>query len=97
MSTLEMKWQDGASVTALSFARPALVERRDLDAAAGAARDFLQALGVACDSPGTIDSPRRSSKVAGAVTRTAALTGAMRSDPATRAEFFAAIAGKRAV
>jgi GTP cyclohydrolase I len=211
MSTLEMKWQDGASVTALSFARPALVERRDLDAAAGAARDFLQALGVACDSPGTIDSPRRmadayaemltprefelttfandegydemvvvcdiplqsvcehhllpfvgkahvgylpsdrilglskfarvvemfsrrpqvqerltkqvtdwldrelsprgvgvvleaehscmslrGSKVAGAMTRTAALTGAMRSDPATRAEFFAAIAGRRA-
>ena len=38
----------------------------------------------------------RGSKVAGAMTRTAALTGAMRSDPATRAEFFAAIAGRRA-
>ena len=183
----------------------------DLDAAADAARDFLEALGVACDSPGTVDSPRRmahayaemltprefelttfandegydemvvvcdiplqsicehhllpfvgtahvgylpgdadsrvvevrpgrgdvlptsagagatdqadhrlarprtlpsrgrgrleaehscmslrGAKVAGATTRTAALTGAMRNDPATRAEFFAAIAGRRA-
>lgn len=183
----------------------------DLDAAADAARDFLKALGVACDSPGTVDSPRRmahayaemlrprefelttfandegydemvvvcdiplqsicehhllpftgtahvgylpgerilglskfarvvemfsrrpqvqerltrqitdwldrelaprgvgvvleaehscmslrGAKVAGARTRTAALTGAMRSDPATRAEFFEAVAGRRA-
>lgn len=38
----------------------------------------------------------RGPRVAGAVTRTAAVTGAMRSDPATRAEFFAAIDYRRA-
>ena len=38
----------------------------------------------------------RGAQVAGARTRTAALTGAMRSDTATRAEFFAAVAGGRA-
>jgi GTP cyclohydrolase I len=209
-----MNWSTDASVTALPFARPALpgpVEVPDLDAAADAARDFLEALGVTCDSPGTLDSPRRmahayaemltprefelttfandegydemvvvcdiplqsicehhllpftgiahvgylpgerilglskfarvvemfsrrpqvqerltkqvtdwldrelaprgvgvvleaehscmslrGARVSGAITRTAALTGAMRSDPATRAEFFAAIAGRRA-
>jgi len=32
---------------------------RDLDAAAAAARGFLEALGVVCDTPGTLDSPRR--------------------------------------
>lgn len=201
-------------MTALPLARPVLsgpVELPDLDAAADAARDFLEALGVPCDSPGTLDSPRRmaqayaemltarefelttfandegydemvvvcdiplhsmcehhllpftgtahvgylpgerilglskvarvvemfsrrpqvqerltkqisdwldrelsprgvgvvleaehscmslrGAQVAGARTRTAALTGAMRSDPATRAEFFAAVAGGRA-
>jgi len=35
---------------------------RDLDAAAAAARSFLKALGVACDTPGTLDSPRRMAK-----------------------------------
>lgn len=37
----------------------------------------------------------RGSRAAGASTRTAAVTGAMRTNPATRAEFFAAIAGRR--
>ena len=32
---------------------------RDLDAAAAAARSFLDALGVACDTPATLDSPQR--------------------------------------
>jgi GTP cyclohydrolase I len=38
----------------------------------------------------------RGAKVAGTSTRTTALTGALRSDPAARAEFFAAIAEKGA-
>jgi len=38
----------------------------------------------------------RGSRVAGAMTRTTALAGAMRSDPATRAEFLAAIDQRRA-
>jgi GTP cyclohydrolase I len=37
----------------------------------------------------------RGAKVAGTTTRTTSLTGAMRTDPATRAEFFAAIAERR--
>ena len=37
----------------------------------------------------------RGARVAGAVTRTSSLTGAMRRDPATRAEFFAAIGERK--
>ena len=36
-----------------------LSQPRDLDAAESAARSFLEALGVPCDTPGTEDSPRR--------------------------------------
>jgi GTP cyclohydrolase I len=61
MSALEMKWFDESSVTALPLTRllAAPAEMRDLDAAAAAARGFLEALGVVCDTPGTLDSPRR--------------------------------------
>src|SRR3954453_15142894 len=38
---------------------PALVDPLGLDAAEDAARAFLEALGIDCDSPGTLRSPRR--------------------------------------
>ena len=64
MSALELKWSEESSVTALPLTRlpAAPAEMRDLDAAAAAARSFLKALGVACDTPGTLDSPRRMAK-----------------------------------
>jgi len=56
-----MNWSQESSVTALPLARhlSAPAEIRDLGTAAAAARRFLEALGVACDTPGTLDSPRR--------------------------------------
>ena len=55
-----MSWSDESTVTALPLGRlPGSSGVRDLDAAAAAARSFLEALGVPCDSPGTVDSPRR--------------------------------------
>ncbi len=56
-----MDWSDESHITTLPRSRPltGLPEPRDLDAAAAAARTFLAALGVACDTPGTLDSPRR--------------------------------------
>jgi len=61
MSALEKEWSDeslmGELPGALQLTRSP--DMRDLDAAAAAARSFLDALGVACDTPGTLDSPRR--------------------------------------
>jgi len=61
MSALEKEWSDesliGELPGALQLTRSS--DMRDLDAAAAAARSFLEALGVACDTPGTLDSPRR--------------------------------------
>ncbi len=56
-----MDWSDESHIATLPRSRPltGLPESRDLDAAAAAARTFLAALGVACDTPGTVDSPRR--------------------------------------
>lgn len=64
MSALEAGWVDEGSVTALPLGRGVTPPpgTRDLDAAATAARAFLEALGVACDSPATLDSPRRMAK-----------------------------------
>ena len=61
MSALEVPWSDEGPVTGLPITRmlkgPA--ELPDLDAATAAARSFFEALGVACDTEGTRDSPRR--------------------------------------
>ena len=61
MSALEVPWSDESTVTGLPLTRmlkgPAGL--RDLDAATAAARRFLEALGVACDTLGTLESPRR--------------------------------------
>lgn len=56
-----MDWSDESHIATLPRSRSltGLPESRDLDAAAAAARTFLAALGVACDTPGTVDSPRR--------------------------------------
>ncbi|HET7724312.1 MAG TPA: GTP cyclohydrolase I FolE [Propionibacteriaceae bacterium] len=64
MSALESYTPAEHLVTALPVARrlTGLVKPRDLDAAESAARAFLEALGVACDTPGTEDSPRRMAK-----------------------------------
>jgi GTP cyclohydrolase I len=64
MSALESYTPAGHLVTALPVVRrlTELSEPRDLDAAESAARAFLEALGVACDTPGTEDSPRRMAK-----------------------------------
>ncbi|MGV8850753.1 MAG: GTP cyclohydrolase I [Propionibacteriaceae bacterium] len=60
MSALEMSWSDETPVTTMSLARQMPEQGvRDLDAAADAARLFLDALGVACDTPSMRDSPRR--------------------------------------
>lgn len=60
MSALEAGWVDDR-VTALPLGRGVTVPPApcDLDAAAAAARSFLEALGVACATPATLDSPRR--------------------------------------
>lgn len=56
-----MNGSEESSVTALplTWLLRAPAEVRDLGTAAAAARSFLEALGVACDTPGTLDSPRR--------------------------------------
>jgi GTP cyclohydrolase I len=56
-----MQWPETSSVRGLSLTRipPGSAEMRDLDHATAAARSFLEALGVACDTPGTLESPRR--------------------------------------
>lgn len=56
-----MTWPEASSVRGLSLTRilPGPAAMRDLDAATAAARSFLEALGVACDTPGTLESPRR--------------------------------------
>ncbi len=61
MSALETYASAEHPVTPLPVVRRlnGLSQPRDLEAAESAARSFLQALGVACDTPGTQDSPRR--------------------------------------
>ncbi len=56
MSALEKPWSD-ESIAVLPAGR--LAAAPDLEAATAAARQFLAALGVPCDLPGTLDSPRR--------------------------------------
>ncbi|HSN12475.1 MAG TPA: GTP cyclohydrolase I FolE [Propionibacteriaceae bacterium] len=64
MSALESYTPAKHPVTTLPVARrlSGLSQPRDLDAAESAARAFLEALGVPCDTPGTEDSPRRMAK-----------------------------------
>ena len=58
-----MSWSDETRVPAMSLARQVPEHGlRDLDAATEAARSFLEALGVHCDTSSTEDSPRRMAK-----------------------------------
>jgi GTP cyclohydrolase IA len=61
MSALETYSSPERAITPLPVVRhlTGLSQARDLPAAEAAARDFLEALGLACDTPGTQDSPRR--------------------------------------
>jgi GTP cyclohydrolase IA len=61
MSALEVPWSDEDLILTLPAGRTASAVPMvpDLAAATVAARTFLEALGVPCTSPETIDSPRR--------------------------------------